>query len=70
MASAFMSAAIRLGRERHMSYGKLSATAMTALLRQRAMTGNDCRLDVLIRNYGRICYTLIEYKQIAGVVRP
>jgi hypothetical protein len=30
MASAFMSAAIQLGRERHMSYGKLSAVATVA----------------------------------------
>jgi hypothetical protein len=40
MASTFMSAAIRLGRERHMSDGKLNAGAMAALQRQRAMTGN------------------------------
>ncbi len=61
MASAFMSAAIRLGRERHMSYGKLNAVAMAALQRQRAMTGNTCRLDVLVRNYGKLCDALIGH---------
>jgi hypothetical protein len=51
MASAFMSEAIRLGRERHMSDGKLNTVAMAALQRQRAKTGNSCsRLDVLRRN--------------------
>jgi hypothetical protein len=63
MASAFMSAGIRLGRERHISDGKLSAVAMAALQRQRAKTGNTwsgSRLDVLVRNYGRVCDALID----------
>jgi hypothetical protein len=63
MASVFMSAAIRLGRERHMSYGTLNAVALAALQRQRAMTGNNCRLDrleVLVRNYGKRCDALID----------
>jgi hypothetical protein len=65
MASTFMSAAIRLGRERHMSYGKLNAAAMAALRRQRAMAGNTCRLDVLVRNYGKLCDALIGHQQMA-----
>jgi hypothetical protein len=71
MASAFMSEAIRLGRERQMSDGKLNADAMAALQRQRAKTGNICsRLDVLVRNYGKLCDALIGYKtQIAGETR-
>jgi hypothetical protein len=64
MASAFMSAAIRLGRERRVSYGKLNAAAMAALQRQRAMTGNNCRLDVLVRNYGKLCDALIETNKL------
>jgi curli biogenesis system outer membrane secretion channel CsgG len=61
MASAFMSAAIRLGRERHMSDGKLHAAAMTALQRQRAKSGNICsRLDVLVQNYGKACDALMD----------
>jgi len=60
MASAFMSAAIRLGRERHMSYGKLNAVALAALQRQRAITGNNCRLEALVRNYGKFCDALID----------
>lgn len=61
MASAFMSAAIRLGRERHISDGKLNGVAMAALQRQRAMTGNTCgKLDVLVRNYGKLCDALID----------
>jgi hypothetical protein len=70
MASAFMSAAIRLGRERHMSDGKLNAAAMAALQRQRAIAGNTCRLDGLVRNYGKLCDALIEHKQMADVTRP
>ena len=62
MASAFMSEAIRLGRERHVSDGKLNAAAMAALQRQRAMTGNGCRLDVPARKYGKLCDALIGYK--------
>jgi hypothetical protein len=62
MASAFMSEAIRLGRERHISDGKLNAAAMAALHRQRAMTGNDCKLDVPARKYGKLCDALIGYK--------
>jgi hypothetical protein len=62
MASAFMSEAIRLGRERHISDGKLNAAAMAALQRQRAMTGNGCRLDVPARKYGKLCDALIGYK--------
>src|SRR5262249_11844456 len=70
MASAFMSTAIRLGRERHMSDGKLSAAAMAALQRQRAMTGNACRLDVPVRKYGKLCDALIGYKtQMADEAR-
>ncbi len=68
MASAFMSAAMRLGRERHMSYGKLNAVAMAALQRQRAMTGNACKLEVLVRNYGKLCDALIEHKQMADEI--
>jgi hypothetical protein len=60
MASAFMSIALRLGRERHMSDGKLNAVAMAALQRQRAMTGNSCRLDTLVRGYGKVCDALID----------
>jgi hypothetical protein len=60
MASAFMSAAIRLGRERHMSYDRLNTAAMTALQRQRAMTSNGCRLDELVRSYGKVCDALID----------
>jgi hypothetical protein len=61
MASAFMSAGIQLGRERHISDGKLNAVAMAALQRQRAKTGNTCRrLDVLVRNYGKLCDALID----------
>jgi hypothetical protein len=60
LASAFMSAAIRLGRERRMSYGKLNGVAMAALQRQRAMTGNSCRLDALVRSYGKFCDALID----------
>jgi hypothetical protein len=60
MASTFMSEAIRLGRERHMSDGKLNTVAMAALQRQRAKTGRTCsRLDVLVRNYGKLCDALI-----------
>ena len=60
MASAFMSEAIRLGRERHMSDGKLNTVAMAALQRQRAKTSNTCsRLDVLVRSYGKLCDALI-----------
>jgi hypothetical protein len=56
MASAFMSEAIRLGRERHMSDGELNTVAMAALQRQRAKTGNTCsRLDVLVRSHGKLC---------------
>jgi hypothetical protein len=62
MASAFMSTAMRLGRERHMSDGRLSAAAMAALQRQRAMTGNACRLEVPVRKYGKLCDALIGYK--------
>jgi hypothetical protein len=68
MASAFMSAAIRLGREHHISYDKLNAAAMAALQRQRAMTGNNCRLDVLVRNYGKLCDALIETNKL--VTKP
>jgi len=63
MTSAFMSAGIKLGRERHMSDGKLNAVAMAALQRQRAKTGNTCRfdrLDGLVRSYGKFCDALIE----------
>jgi hypothetical protein len=61
MASAFMSEAIRLGRERHMSDGKLNTVAMAALQRQRAKTGNTCsRLDALVRNYGNLCDALMD----------
>jgi hypothetical protein len=63
MTSAFMSAGIQLGRERHISDGKLNAVAMAALLRQRAKTGNTCRLDRLdglVRSYGKFCDALIE----------
>jgi hypothetical protein len=70
MASTFMSAAIRLGRERHMSDGELSAAAMAALQRQRAMAGNACRLDVPVRKYGKLCDALIGYKtQMADQTR-
>jgi hypothetical protein len=62
MASAFMSEAIRLGRERHISDGKLNAPAMAALQRQRAMTGNGCKLDLPARKYGKLCDALIGYK--------
>jgi hypothetical protein len=61
MTSAFMSAGIQLGRERHISDGELNAAAMAALQRQRGKTGNTCsRLDVLVRNYGKLCDALIE----------
>jgi hypothetical protein len=63
MTSAFMSAGIQLGRERHISDGKLNAAAMAALQRQRAKTGNTCRLDrldALVQNYGKVCDALIE----------
>jgi hypothetical protein len=63
MTSAFMSAGIKLGRERHISDGKLNAVAMAALQRQRAKTGNACRLDrldALVRSYGKFCDALIE----------
>jgi hypothetical protein len=61
MASAFMSEAIRLGRERHISDGKLNTVAMAALQRQRAKTGSTCsRLDILVRNYGNLCDSLID----------
>ena len=70
MASTFMSAAIRLGRERHISDGKLNAEAMAALQRQRAMTGNTCRLDEPVRKYGKLCDALIGYKtQMADEAR-
>src|SRR5215470_12289515 len=70
MASTFMSAAIRLGRERHISDGKLNAEAMAALQRQRAMTGNACRLDEPVRKYGKLCDALIGYKtQMADEAR-
>ena len=62
MASAFMSEAIRLGRERHISDGKLNAAAIAALQRQRAMTGNVCKLDAPARKYGKLCDALIGYK--------
>ena len=65
MASAFMSEAIRLGRERHISDGKLNAVAMAALQRQRAKTGNTCsRLDVLVRSYGKLCDGLIDANKL------
>jgi hypothetical protein len=57
MTSAFMSG-IKLGRERHISDGKLNAVAIAALQRQRAETGNSCRLDrldALVRSYGKFC---------------
>jgi hypothetical protein len=61
MASAFMSGGIQLGREGNISDGKLNAVAMAALQCQRAKTGNTCsRLDVLVRNYGRVCDALID----------
>jgi hypothetical protein len=61
MTSAFMSAGIQLGRERHISDGKLNAVAMAALQRQRAKAGNTCsRLDALVRSYGKFCDALIE----------
>jgi hypothetical protein len=63
MTSAFMSAGMQLGRERHISDGKLNAAAMAALQRQRAKTGNTCnynRLDVLVQNYGKLCDALID----------
>jgi hypothetical protein len=63
MTSAFMSAGIKLGRERHMSDGKLNAVAMAALQRQRANAGNTCRfdrLDGLVRSHGKFCDALIE----------
>ena len=65
MASAFMSEAIRLGRERHISDGKLNAVGMAALQRQRAKTDNTCsRLDVLVRSYGKLCDGLIEANKL------
>jgi hypothetical protein len=60
MTSAFMSAGIQLGRERHISDGKLNAVAMAALQRQRAKTGHTCRLDALVRSYGKFCDALID----------
>ena len=63
MTSAFMSAGIKLGRERHISDAKLNAVAMAALQRQRAKTGDTCRLDrldALVRSYGKFCDALIE----------
>jgi hypothetical protein len=63
MTSAFMSAGIQLGRERHISDGKLNAVAMAALQRQRAKTGNTCRLDrldALVGSYGKFCDALID----------
>lgn len=66
MASAFMSAAIRLGRERHMSYGKLNAVAMAALQRQRAIAGNTCRLGALVRDYGDRCDALVSTNGATG----
>jgi hypothetical protein len=61
MASAFMSAGMQRGRERHMSDGKLNTVAMAALQRQRAKTGNTCsRLDALVRNYGNLCDALMD----------
>jgi hypothetical protein len=62
MASAFMSEAIRLGRQRQMSDGKLNAAAIAALQRQRAMTGSVCKLDVPAQKYGKLCDALIGYK--------
>jgi len=65
MASAFMSEAIRLGRERHISDGKLNAVAMAALQRQRAKAGNTCsRFDVLVRSYGKLCDGLIDANKL------
>ena len=65
MASAFMSEAIRLGRERHISDDKLNAVAMAALQRQRAKAGNTCsRLDVLVRSYGKLCDRLIDANKL------
>ena len=65
MSLAFMSEAIRLGRERHMSDGKLNAEAMAALQRQRAKTGNTCsKLDALVRNYGKLCDALIDTNKL------
>ncbi len=65
MASAFMSEAIRLGRKRHMSYGKLNAVAIAALQRERAVTGNTCsRVDALVRNYGKLCDALIDTSKL------
>jgi len=65
MASAFMSEAIRLGRERHISDGKLNAVAMAALQRQRAKSGNTCsRLDALVRSYGKLCDGLIDANKL------
>jgi len=65
MASAFMSEAIRLGRERHISDDKLNTVAMAALQRQRAKTGNTCsRLDVLVRSYGKLCDGLIDANKL------
>src|SRR5262250_1245595 len=65
MASAFMSAAIRLGREHHMSDGKLNTVARAALERQRAKTGNTCsRLDELVRSYGKLCDGLIDANKL------
>ena len=61
MTSAFMSAGMQLGRERLMSDGEVNAAAMAALQRQLAKTGNTCnRLDVLVRNYGKLCDALID----------
>jgi hypothetical protein len=35
---------------------------MAALRRQRAMTGNVCKLDVPARKCGKLCDALIGYK--------
>jgi hypothetical protein len=65
MSSAFMSAGIQLGRERHISDGTLNAVAMAALQRQRAKRGSTCnRLDVLVRNYGKVCDALIDSHRV------
>jgi hypothetical protein len=46
-----------------MSDGKLNAVAMTPLQRQRAMTGNSCWLDALVRSYGKFCDPLIDSRR-------
>jgi hypothetical protein len=58
-----------------MSDSKLNTVAMAALQRQRAKTGNTCsRLDVLVRNYGKLCDALIDSrradKESADATRP